>query len=178
MNTLAGLLLAVALTGQAGVLTDTTLAFHDTPGVWFMLLRVDSETLDGMKAEVIAPSGKNLCPHPGVSDGRSVVETQCDCWALGMERREGDTDGWSAMSVGTWNPMRGSYRIRVRALLPCKISVSAGAKFSHQPHWAAADTLRVSPGEEYVWTARWGDVAPGDSTRVKLKRASGPRKRR
>jgi len=148
------------------VLTDTTLAFHWKPGVWFMLLRVDCDREDGFQAVITDPNGKVLCP---LQTAAQQVANKCDCMGFGMGPREG-AHGWSFVSASSWNPRRGPYRIQVKGLAPCRVVVSGGAQFSRNPHWGAADTLSIGPGEELVWTANWGDVAAGDSTRVTVRR--------
>ncbi len=157
--------------GSTGVrvLTDTTLTFHWTPGVWFMLARVDCDREDGVQAVITDPNGNVLCPLQSRLWGTAVAN-KCDCIAGSFGPREG-THGASFVSTSTWEPARGLYRIRVKGLAPCRIVVSGGAQFSRQPHWAAADTMSIGPGEECAWTAQWGRVTAGDSSRVTLHRS-------
>jgi hypothetical protein len=160
----------LCLGGGPKVLRDTSLAFHWTPGVWFMLLRVDCDREDGMEAEIIDPSGKVLCPLRVGNPGATMVANRCDCLALSLGPREGSR-GWSAVDATAWKPKRGLYGIRVKGLAPCKVMVSGGAAFSRSPHWAPADTMMIGPGEEHFWTAQWGAIKQGDSSRVRLHRA-------
>lgn len=153
---------------KRNVLADTTLAFHWRPGVWFMLMRVDCDREDGMEAVITDPSAKALCPPQSATWGTSVVN-KCDCMAFAIGPREG-AHGSSFVSASSWNPRQGPYRIQVKGRASCRIVVSGGAQFSRQPHWAAADTVRIGPGEELAWTAKWGGVTAGDSTRVTLER--------
>jgi hypothetical protein len=154
---------------EVRVLTDTTLTFHWTPGVWFMLARVDCDREDGMDAIITDPSGKVLCPLESSAWGATVAN-KCDCIAAHFGPREG-AHGVSCVSTSAWEPRRGLYRIRVRGLAQCRIVVRGGGQFSRQPHWAAADTMNIGPGEEHAWTAQWGGVTAGDSSRVTLRRS-------
>ena len=158
----------VLLLSRANVFSDTTLAFHWKPGVWFMLLRVDCDRDDGMEASIADPSGKILCPLQSMA-WSTPVANKCDCIAGNFGPREG-SHGSSFVSVSSWRPRQGPYRIRVRGLAPCRIVVRGGAQFSPQPHWGATDTLSIGPGEEFAWTAKWGAVTAGDSSRVALQR--------
>src|SRR5262245_20821475 len=99
--------------GSPKVLRDTSLAFHATPGVWFMLLRVDCDREAGMNAEVTDPSGRILCPLKVGNPGAEVVANRCDCMALSIGPREG-SQGTSFVSADSWKPVRGLYQIRVR----------------------------------------------------------------
>jgi hypothetical protein len=153
---------------KGNVLADTTLAFHWKPGVWFMLMRVDCDREDGMEAVITDPNGKVLCPLRNTTSGATVAN-KCDCIAFNMGPREGGR-GSSFVDASAWHPQRGPYRIQVTGLAPCRIVVSGGAQFSPHPHWAMADTTSIGPGEELAWTAKWGDVTAGDSTRVTLQR--------
>jgi len=153
---------------KGNVLTDTTLAFHWKPGVWFMLMRVDCNREDGMEAVITDPNGKVLCPLQSTAWGATVAN-KCDCMAFTMGPREG-AQGSSSVSASSWNPRQGLYRIQVKGLASSRIVVSWGAQFSRQPHWAAGDTASIAPGEELVWMAKWGSVTAGDSTGVTLQR--------
>jgi hypothetical protein len=168
MSMAAAVALALLLS-RANVLSDTTLAFHWTPGVWFMLMRVDCDRDGGMEAVITDANGKVLCPLQNKAWGATVAN-KCDCMAASIGPREG-AHGSSFVSASAWHPRRGLYRIRVKGLALCRIVVSAGAIFSRQPHWGAADTVNIGPREERVWEARWGDVSTGDSSRVALQRA-------
>ena len=86
MNVLSMVVLALLGLGSSRVLRDTSLAFHRTPGVWFMLLRVDCDREDGMEAEIIDPSGKVLCPLRVGNPGATMVANRCDCLALRLGR--------------------------------------------------------------------------------------------
>jgi hypothetical protein len=159
------------LLSRASVLTDTTLTFHSTPGVWFMLMRVDCDRDDGMEAVITDPDGKVLCPLQSRAWGATVAN-KCDCFAANFGPRE-SAHGTSFVSASAWHPRRGLYRIRVKGLAPCRIVVRAGAQFSPRPHWAATDTVSIGPGEERTWSAKWGGVTAGDSSRVTLQRVGG-----
>jgi len=151
------------------VLADTSLTFHWTPGAWFMLLRVDCNRQLGMEAEVTDPSGKVLCPLKAGSTWATQVANRCDCFAFNHGPIEGG-GGFAFVSASLWKPSRAPYRIRVRCDATCEIRVSVGAQFSRTPHWGEADTLTIGPGDERVWTARWGNILHGDSSRVSLQR--------
>lgn len=173
MTSAAALAVALLLWGGAKVFTDTTRVFHWTPGVWFMLLRVDCDREDGMEAEIVDPGGNVLCPLKVGNALAVMVTNRCDCMAFGLGPREG-SHGSSFVSTSAWNPRRGHYLIRVKGLAPCTIRVSGGAQFSEKVYWGLADTLGLGVGRKYEWTARWGDVAPGDSSRTKVQRAGRP----
>ncbi len=160
--------------GAAGaILTDTSLAFHSTPGIWFMLMRVDCDQPQGMEAEITDPTGKVICPLRGGNSGATAVANRCDCLGASIGPREGSIPGSSFLSAACWQPGTGPYRIRVKGLARCRITVSAGAHYSPTPHWGPTDSLTIEPGEEFTWSVWWGNVAAGDSTRATLRRSTG-----
>jgi hypothetical protein len=123
-----------------------------------------------MQAVITDPNGKILCPLRNTNWGATVAN-KCDCMAFSMGPREGG-NGLSVVDASAWQPRQGLYRIQVKGLAPCRIVVSGGAQFSRNPHWAAADTTSIGLGEELAWTAKWGGVTAGDSTRVTLERVT------
>jgi hypothetical protein len=169
VNALAGLVLGFLWFGGPRVPTEPNLAFHWTPGVWFMLLRADADHQGGIRAEITDPQGKVLCPANSWSP-EWQVKNRCDCMAFSLGPREG-SNGATAVSISAWRPQRGFYRIKVVGLRSCRVSVMAGAQFSPRPHWGEPDTLSIRAGDEHVWLATWDKLTSRDSCRVTLRRA-------
>ena len=159
--------------GGPKVPTGSNVAYHWVPGVWFLNLRVDG---DSIVAVISDPRGhQSTCRFPCPDDkveGCTNTIPDADFLAFGTTEREGRViPGF--LSLSTWRPQRGVYRIKVRGVVKSRVTVMAGAQFSRQPHWRQ-DTLTIASGEEYFWLVRWGKVVRGDSSRVALRRCERP----
>jgi hypothetical protein len=159
--------------GGPKVPADSNLALHWVPGVWFLNLYVAG---DSVVVVISDPRGHEAACHFPCEDEKAGACTNtiadADFFAFGTTEREGSRiPGF--LSLSTWRPQRGVYRITVKGRGSSRVSVMAGAQYSRQPHWKQ-DTLTVAAGEEYAWLVRWGKVLEGDSSRVALRRCQRP----